>query len=118
MSAIIEHGSDSFVADSTTGVAANLRVKLTSGGKITPASASEQEIGVTKIKTSDNKEVAEVRLRNAPGSVAVTAGDAVVVGAVVNRAAGGKVTTAGSSAYGIAAEAAAVDGDVITVYPL
>lgn len=115
----IRDGADSFVAASSSGVAANIRVKLNSDRKLEVAGASDIEIGVTDYKTKDGTEVVKVHLSNGGGSFDVVAGGAIASGAVVKRAAGGKVTTDGAGTnFGIALGSAAADGDVIEVYPL
>lgn len=115
---ITENGSDTFLADSTSGVAANIRVKLTATRTITPAAEAEQEIGVTRIASKNNLETVEVRLTNAPGSVEVKLSGTVTRGDTVKRQAAGEVGPGGSgTAYGIA-DGDGVDGDVIPVFPL
>jgi hypothetical protein len=117
--ATINDSADSFVAASSSGVAANIRVKLNSNRKLEVAGASDIEIGVTDYKTKNDTEVVKVKLSNGGGSLDVVAGGNVPVGSVVKRAASGKVTTDGAgSDFGIALGSALADGDVIEVYPL
>jgi len=117
MTPINESGWDSFLPDSTNGIGANLRVKLVTGTRrITPAGASDREIGVTKHAVTSRIAV-PVRLSNAPGTVAVAVAGEVESGNVVKRAADGKVSVAGGgSDYGTA------DGngedEVVPVFPL
>lgn len=115
----IRDNADSFVAASSSGVAGYIRVKLNSSRKLEVAGASDIEIGVTDYATKDGTTPVKVYLTNGGGSFDVVAGDAVAIGAVVKRAADGKVTTGGAGAnFGIALGSAAADGDVIEVYPL
>lgn len=115
----IRDNADSFVAASSSGIAGYIRVKLNSSRKLEVAGASDIEIGVTDYATKDGTTPAKVYLTNGGGSFDVVAGDAVAFGAVVKRAANGKVTTGGTGAnFGIALGSAAADGDVIEVYPL
>jgi hypothetical protein len=117
--ATINDSADSFVAASSSGVAGKIRVKLNSDRKLEVAGGSDIEIGVTDYKTKNGTEVVKVNLTNGGGSFEVTAGGAVTPGAIVKRAANGKVTTDGAgSNFGIALGSAAADGEIIEVYPL
>lgn len=115
----IRDAADSFVAASSSGIAGDIRVKLNSSRKLEVAGASDIEIGVTDYETTNGTQVVKVNLTNGGGSFDVVAGGAVAIGAIVKRAANGKVTTDGAgSNFGIALGSAAADGDVIEVYPL
>jgi len=117
--ATIDNSVDSFLAASSSGVGANLRVKLTANKTVEPAGASDTEIGVTDFKVNDEKTPVKVRLTNGGGSVEVIAGGAITAGSIVKRAANGKVTADGAgSNYGIAYGSATADGDYVVVYPL
>jgi hypothetical protein len=117
--ATINDGADSFVAASSSGVAANVRVKLNSARKLEVAAAADREIGVTDYKTKNGEEIVKVHLSNGSGSLEVVAGGAVSPGQIVKRSADGKVATNGAgSDFGIAFGSATADGDVIEVYPL
>jgi hypothetical protein len=117
--ATIDNSADSFVAASSSGVAANIRVKLNSAAKLEVAGASDREIGVTDFATQNGTTPVKVKLSNGGGSLEVVAGGAITAGAVVKRAASGKVTADGAgSDFGIAYGSADGDGDVIVVYPL
>lgn len=97
----------------------HLRVTFGSGGtagQMILAGAAVEEIGVTERPAFEALEDIPVRLRTAQGTVQMVALIAIAVGAVVRRAASGKVTTGGADTIvGTAMTAATADGDIIEV---
>lgn len=119
MNATQSNGFDSFVAASSTGIAANVRVKLNDSNKLELAGASDIAIGVTLTKTADGTTPAPVKLANATGSVEVVAAGAFAAGTVVKSAADGKVVSGGGGHdFGIAFGSSTAASDVVVVYPL
>lgn len=114
---INESGYDSFLADSTAGIAANRRVMLVSGSRrITLAGATDVEIAVTKVAVTNNTTPVECRLVNGGGTVNVQTSGAVVQGDLVDRAADGMVVAGASgSVFGVADES--VTDDVAACFP-
>ena len=113
-----ENKEYSFLAASSTGIAAGLRVKLDGNLKIVPAGVADYEIGVTRSMSSNGLDPVRVLLRNAPGTVEMTAASAFAKGATVLRAADGKIDDTGAGAtVGIAMQAATDAGDIIEVLP-
>lgn len=100
-------------------IAANLRVKLSSG-KLAVAGVADKELGTLLGATFADLDLGTVSLRNEPGTKKMVAAGAIALGADVYTAASGKVNdTAASTSYllGTALEAATADGDVIEVLP-
>lgn len=110
-------GLTSFIAAST--IASFLRVKYVSGNQCDLAGATDNEVGVsTGDKTSNAVGTpVPVQLTSEPGSVFLTAAGAITEGALVYRAASGKVAATGTELYGVALEAAGANNDVIEVLP-
>jgi hypothetical protein len=119
MNATQSNGFDSFVASSSTGIAANVRVKLNDSNKLEVAGASDLAIGVTLNKTVNGVQPVPVKLNNAPGSFEVIAAGAFAAGTVVKSAADGKVVSGGAGHdFGIAFGSSTAANDVVVVYPL
>jgi hypothetical protein len=119
MNATQSNGFDSFVAATSGGIAANVRVKLNSSNKIELAGASDIAIGVTMTKSTDGVTPVGVKLKNAPGSFEVVASGAFAAGVVVKSAADGKVVSGGAGHdFGIAFGSSTAANDVVVVYPL
>ena len=119
MNATQSNGFDSFVAATSGGIAANVRVKLNSSNKIELAGASDIAIGVTLTKSTDGVTPVGVKLKNAPGSFEVVAAAAFAAGTVVKSDANGKVVSGGAGHdFGIAFGSSTAANDVVVVYPL
>lgn len=100
-------------------IAANVRVKLDSNGLISVAGATDAWIGVT-IEAVAVSGYGTVKLRNAPGTLLVTASAAIARGARLYPTAAGKVDDAAGTGNftGLQAmTAATADGDVIEAVP-
>lgn len=102
-------------------IAAGLRVKLNSSGEVAVAAATDStdlEIGVAQLYSGKSSYAAgeAVPVRLFFPSVTCVASGAFAVGAKVQRTAAGKVDDTGAGAvFGIAAEAAAADGDFVQI---
>lgn len=99
-----------------TAIAANTRVKLSSG-VLAAAGLTDKEIGITTRRIEADA-VGDVLLRTANGTTRMIAADSFSAGAAVYTAASGKISdTQGTGAFliGIALEAATADGDVVEV---
>jgi hypothetical protein len=119
MNATQSNGFDSFVASSSSGIAANVRVKLNDSNKIEVAGVSDIAIGVTLTKSTDNVTPVPVKLKNATGSFEVVAAGAFAAGVVVKSAADGKVVSGGAGHdFGIAFGSSTAASDVVVVYAL
>jgi len=113
-----ENKEYSFLAASSSGIAAGLRVKLDGDLKLVPAGVTDIEIGVTSSGVSNGTDPVRVLLANAPGTVEVTAAGAFAKGASLQRCADGKVDDTGAgSVYGIAMAASTAAGDIVEVLP-
>ena len=88
-------------------------------GQMILAGAAVEEIGVTENRCFAALEEIPVRLRTAQGTGRYVAAAPIAIGAVVRRAAAGKVTTGGTDPIiGTAMEAATADNDIIEVLRL
>ena len=103
-------------------ISAGARVKFSSGtNTIVNAVLADVEIGTAILYSGKSSyaigDAVGVKLNNAPGTRTVIANGAIAVGAVVKRAAAGKVAPASGTGanYAIAMEAAGADGDLIEV---
>lgn len=115
MSQYVETGTKAFTAGAA--IAANLRVKLSSG-KLAAAGLADKEIGTIVDASFADLDIRNVRLRTAQGTVKMVAAGAIAAGDPVYTAASGKCNdTAASTAYliGTALEAAGADGDTIEI---
>lgn len=93
-----------------------LRV-YSNSGTITTAGASNLALGVQQIASLASTDVVPIRRPSVFGSTKMVANGVIAIGGTVYAAASGKVASSGTIIEGIAAEAAATDGDVIEVYP-
>jgi len=121
MNATQSNGFDSFVAATSSGIAANVRVKLNGSNKLELAGALDRAIGVTLTKSADGTTPVPVKLVNAPGSFEVVSNAAFAVGNLVKSGADGKVapnSAATGHEFGIAFSSSTGAGDVVVVYPL
>jgi hypothetical protein len=113
-----ENKEYSFLAASSSGIAAGLRVKLDGDLKLVVAGVADSEIGVTRSMSSNGTDPVRVLLKNAPGTTEMVAGGVIAVGATVKRAASGKIVADGAGyGIGVAMQASAADGDIIEVLP-
>lgn len=101
-------------------IAANLRVKLSSG-KLAVAVLADgpgTELGTLEQQVFADGDEATVRLRNVPGTRTMVAAKSFSAGAKVYTAAGGKISdtaATGSFLVGIALTASGADGDFVEV---
>lgn len=94
-----------------------LRV-YSNSGTITTATASEQAIGVQQDESFASTDLVSILLKSKPGTMMMTASEAISAGAYVYAAAGGKVASTGTIKEGIALEASTANGDIIEVLPV
>jgi hypothetical protein len=96
----------------TGAIAAGLRVKLGSDGRITAADADETEIGVTLVAAAAENDSVPVLLATSAGTTNLTADGVVAIGAKVYGADAGKAGTTATSAVpiGIALTAGVLNG--------
>jgi hypothetical protein len=116
VSQYIDANVKSFVADEA--IAAHLRVKLDSDGRVTIAGLTDKELGTAVTAAFAAGDSIAVKLRTGAGTHKMIAVEALAVGATVYTEADGKVQdTAQATAFqiGTALEAATADGDVIEV---
>lgn len=98
---------------------ANLRVKFNGSGKMTPAGAGEDYLGIVESPVLAADAYGAVNLRTATGTQYGVAAGAIALGATVYGAASGKINDiAIGKALGVALEAASADGDIIEWLPL
>lgn len=97
--------------------AAHLRV-YNSSGTWTTADATHGAIGVQTQPSLDAADIVPIDLSSKPGTVKMTASEAIAIGANVYAAADGKVATTGTIIEGQALSASTDDGDIIEVVPL
>jgi len=97
--------------------AAFLRV-YNSSGTWTTADATHGAIGVQQVPSLATTDKVAIKCCNAPGTVKMTANEAITAGANVYAAAAGKVASTGTIIEGQTLEAAGADGDIIEVVPL
>lgn len=109
-----DNGLKPMVADAA--IAQFLRVK-SSGTGITTAGASDLCIGVMRDASFAANDVRTVVLRTKPGTVKMVASGPISAGATVYAAASGKIASSGTVVEGVAANAAAADGDIVEVLP-
>jgi hypothetical protein len=96
--------------------AAYLRVKDDGSGNVTPAGATDRDLGTTEAQALAAGDAVAVALASIDKPVKMTAAGAITKYADVYAAASGKIDdTPGTVFVGIALEAAAADGDIITV---
>lgn len=116
MSGFIDGPVRSFVADEALEQYRN--VKMDADGKVTYADATDDYDGTTTREAFAAGDTVPVRMRNASGTVFMTAAAAISAGAYVCAAADGKVNDVGSKPIGKALGAASGDLAIIEVLPL
>ncbi len=97
--------------------AAFLRV-YNSSGTWTTGDATHGAIGVQQVASLAATDQVAIKAISAPGTVKMTASEAITAGANVYAAAAGKVASTGTIIEGQALEAATTDGDIIEVVPI
>lgn len=107
MAQYVDTHTKSFQA--TTALAANRRVKLSSG-KLVYAGASDVELGTTEHAALAADEWISVRLRTAPGTALCVASEAITAGNPGYAAANGKVAATGTVYVGTVLQAPSGDG--------
>lgn len=115
---MLTQGTPTFIAAEL--ILAGARVKLApgSGIRVVNAGINDAEIGTAILHSGKDQYAAEsavgVKLTSEPGSRTCIAAGAIAAGALIKRAAAGKVNDTGLGAdVGVALEDAAADGDNI-----
>jgi len=99
-------------------IASGLRVKFNSAGRVEPAGAGDQEIGVT---LGESNGTDPVRVLITAATVEMTAGGLIPRGGIVRRGSSGRIVAAGDTQggdladFGIALATAYQAGDIIEV---